>query len=82
LFSDKAKEEREKREAVFNQRVDNLRNIDKPLNRQDSNKNFLIFQSKIKPLYRKPSIEEQKLLAPDQADLQIFAAVLDDKSTG
>lgn len=79
--TDKEKEERQRQEAIFNQRVDNLRNIDKPLTRRDPNRNFQVYQSKIKPLYRKPTLEEQKLLAPDREVLQAFADVLNDKTT-
>lgn len=80
--TDKEKEERMRREADFNQRVDNLRNVDKARIRQDPNENFKIFQSKIKPLYRKPNETELNLIAPNREDLQTFAGFLREKNAG
>lgn len=80
--TDKAREERIRREEAFNQRVDNLRNVEKARIRQDPNENSQIFQSKIKPLYRKPNEAELSLLAPNQEDLQTFAGFLREKNTG
>lgn len=80
--TDKEKAEKLRREAEFNQRIDNLRNVDKALIRQDPNESSQTYQSKIKPLYRKPNAGEQKLLAPNQEDLQTFAKFLRKKNTG
>ncbi|CAN5322880.1 hypothetical protein BH20ACI1_BH20ACI1_24300 [soil metagenome] len=80
--TDKERAERERKEAEFNRRIDSLRNVDKVRIRQDPNENSQIFQSKIKPLYRKPNADEQKLLAPNQEDLQTFAEFLRKKNIG
>ncbi len=80
--TDKERAERERKEAEFNQRIDSLRNVDKALIRQDPNEGSQIYQLKIKQLYRKPNAGEQKLLAPNQADLQTFANFLRKKNTG
>ena len=80
--TDKAKEEKIARENEFNRRVDNLRNIDKPLIRVDPNQNSQVYLSKIKPLYRIPNDAEKSLLAPDREDIQTYADFLHDKNTG
>jgi hypothetical protein len=80
--TDKEKEERRRQEEEFNRSVDNLRNVGKTSTPQDPNENFTILQSKIKPLYRKPTPEEQKMLAPAQEDLQKYAKFLSKKNTG
>lgn len=80
--TDRERLEREKREAAYNQRVDNLRNVDKNRVIQDPNENFQIFTSKIKPLYRKPNQEELNLLAPNQDDLQAHSEFLREKTSG
>ena len=71
-----------KRMDDYSKSVDALRNVDKPRNRKDPNEEFRIMQSKIKPLYRNPTDEELKLLAPAPGDLDNFADFLREKNTG
>lgn len=80
--TDRERAEKLRQEAEFNRRIDNLRNVDKARIRQDPNENSVIFQSKIKPLYRRPSAEEQKLLEAEPEVSQNFAEFLRQRSTG
>lgn len=80
--TDKEREERAKKDADFDRRIDNLRNVGKVKIVGNTDEEVRIYQSKIKPLYRKPNQEEFKLLAPDQKDLQMFSEFLSDKNTG
>ncbi len=80
--SDKDKEKRDIEDARFNQRVDRLRNLDKAVTRVNTNEEYQVYQSRIKPLYRKPNQDELNLLAPHPKDLQEFAEFLSSKNTG
>lgn len=72
----------ERNAADFNRRVDALRNVDKIRSRVDPNEESQIYQSKIRPLYRKPNAEELKLLEPDAQDLQTYSKFLSHKNAG
>ena len=80
--TDQEKKEREIKDATFNQRVDSLRSLDKVRTRVNPDEERQIYQSKIKPLYRKPNQNELNLLSPDPKDLQLFPEFLSNENTG
>lgn len=72
---------RERIEA-YNRQVDRLRNLEKTIRRVDPNQQFVIYTSRIKPLYRKPTKSELELVAPDEADVRAFSEFLSGKDSG
>lgn len=69
------------RQAEIDRRSDALRNTEAfPAN--VDNRNTKIFQENIKPLYREPTKEEERLIAPDEEDLKSYAAFLNQSKTG
>lgn len=75
-------EEIQRQRDAFNKRVDNLRNLDKAIIREDLDKNSSVYLTKIKPLYRIPTEQELSLVAPSATDLQKYASFLRSSNTG
>lgn len=72
---------RERIEA-YNRQVDRLRNLEKTIRRVDPNQQFVIYTSRIKPLYRKPTKNELDMVAPEAADIVAHSQFLKQKDTG
>lgn len=80
IVEDPARAEGLRRQAEIDRRSEALRNTEAFPGKSDKDKK--IYQENIKPLYREPNKEEEKILAPNDEDLKTYAAFLSQPNTG
>ncbi len=79
---DAERERQRAREQAYNDSVDRLRNVGKTTMPIDSNAELRIFNTKIRPLYRKPTVSEMTRLEPDGSLRAAFKELLGGKNAG
>lgn len=75
-------EQRRARVEAFNQAVDRLRNLEKLPKRVDPNADFVVYTSRIRPLYLRPTKAETEMLAPAEEDVRAAGAEVGTKDSG
>ena len=79
---DVEREKQRAREQAYNESVDRLRNVGKTTMPIDPNARLGIYTTKIRPLYRKPSLLEMKMLEPDSSLRMAFEEELSNNNSG